>query len=248
MTRPLTQQQIQALDSYFDLMAAHPELFSGRSLRPIVRVREALEAFAAENSVVLGIAARTPYLWLVNDLVESRRTAERVVRHPYLRLIAPPEALGVHGVVVLATVRDLSALDEARVVLVEQERHATGTVEVELPRGFGEPGSTAQLHALRELAEETGYVGEAADYLGTTLTDNGISDSAVSYFHVSVTGRAAAAEEPAEAISRLLLLTPEQVWARITAGAIRDGFTVQALSLYERWLHDESKVDGDHRR
>ena len=86
---------------------------------------------------------------------------------------------------------------------------------------------------LRELQTETGYVGERAEYLGTTLTDSGLTDREVSFFHVPVTGHVAAEPETYEAIFRTVLLTKAELWSRIYSGEIRDSFTVQALALYE---------------
>jgi ADP-ribose pyrophosphatase len=230
MTRRISAHQVEALDRYFGLVQSHPDLFSARSRRPIVLQRETLEAFAEANDVVLGVSAETPYLWLINDLVESRNGAGDVLRHPYLRIIAPPDGGAEPGVVVLATVQSDSG--EA-IVLVEQERHATGTVELELPRGFGESAMSAESQALEELRAETGYVADRAEYLGTTLTNSGTSDGLVSFFHVPVTGRGVQAPEMQEAISGIVLLGKDELWARIYAGSIRDGFTVQALGLYE---------------
>jgi ADP-ribose pyrophosphatase len=159
-----------------------------------------------------------------------------VIFRQALRVIAPPDAAGATGVVVLATIHTPLSEPTESIILVEQERHATGTLELELPRGFGAPGALPEAQALRELREETGYVGDRAEYLGTTLTDSGTTDRSVCFFHIPVTGRAAAEPEPQEAISQVVLLTRSELWTRIDSGALRDGFTVQALALYERHL------------
>lgn len=233
MTRRLSEHQRNALMLYYSLLTNSPQLFSGRSRRPIVREPEILEKFAETHDVVLGVAAQTPYLWLLNDLVQSRDSSGASFYHPYLRIIAPPERAGSSGVVVLATVRGKGDQPEESIVLVEQERHATGTVEMELPRGFGNPSTSLEVHALEELRTEAGYIGEHAEHLGTTLTDSGTTDSSVSFFHVSVTGHSAQMPEPQESITQVVLLTREELWSRISSGAVRDGFTVQALAFYE---------------
>jgi ADP-ribose pyrophosphatase len=171
---------------------------------------------------------------LVNDLVQSRDSSGTSFYHPYLRIIAPPERAEAHGVVALATVHSMGIQSEESIVLVEQERHATGTIEVELPRGFGNPGTLPAVQALEELRTETGYLGEGAEYLGTTFTDSGRMDTSVSFFHIPVTGQTAKMPEPQEAVTQIVLLTREQIWSRISRGLIRDAFTVQALALYER--------------
>lgn len=236
----LSEHQREALAAYGELLRARPGLFGGREQRPVVRDPSVLEEFAREHRVVLGVAAATPYLWLVNDLVRSRDSRGNPVLHPYLRIIAPPEWTSDDqpggGSVVLATIAGPGGEAEDEIVLVEQERHATGGPELELPRGFAVPGVPPADQALAELRQETGYTGSRADLLGTTLTDSGTSDRSVSFFHVPVTGRAASAPETGEAIARTVTVPRSELWNRIEAGTVRDGFTVQALGLYERRL------------
>ena len=229
----LSEQQCDALARYYRLYESHPGLFSGRVRRPIVLEPAIVEAYAAEHRVVLGVVFETPYLWLINDLVQSQAGLGTTL-HPYLRLIAPPRATAVPGVVVLATIQAPEPSSGRQVVLVAQERHATGAIELELPRGFGEPGTSPAAQALRELRQETGYIGTEATYLGTTLTDSGTTDRSVSFFHIAVTSRVIEEPETHEAILGAVLLPLDELWNRVDSGTVHDAFTVQALALYER--------------
>lgn len=242
MNGGLSEHQRGALDRYFRLMKSHPELFTDRLRRPIVRKPVILKEFAQEHNVALGVLVETPYLWLINDLVQGRDSSGATIYYTYLRIIAPPGQGGTVGVVALATVHPEDAHGAESIVLVEQERHATGTLELELPRGFADPSEPAEVHVLQELKTETGYVGEHAKYLGTTLTDSGTTDRAVSFFHVPVTGHVAEMPESHEAIYRTMLLTREELWSRIFSGVVRDAFTVQALALYEGRLTNTGGV------
>lgn len=235
----LTKQQAEALDAYMSLMESSPQLFEGRHRRPIVTDLGMLRAYAAEHGVVLGIVVQTPYVWLVNDLVVSA-TDRGSFRHPYLRFMSPPQLGNVDGVVVLATQEDHDGVE--RVALLRIDRHATGTTELELPRGFGEAGASGAANAERELAEETGLAGSEVHYLGRMLTDTGMMSGGVSFFHIRVTGSAAAAPEAEESIQRVVFMTREQMWGAIDAGELRDAFTLQALALYERWSSGETAV------
>lgn len=48
--------------------------------------------------------------------------------------------------------------EEGHVILIEQYRHASGKVQLEIPGGMVDRGEEPQRSALRELEEETGYV------------------------------------------------------------------------------------------
>lgn len=53
-----------------------------------------------------------------------------------------------------------------QVVMIEQYRHGSSTVELEIPGGLMDAGETPVESAVRELREETGYAGENARLLG----------------------------------------------------------------------------------
>lgn len=55
---------------------------------------------------------------------------------------------------------------DGQLVMVEQYRHGTATVTLEVPGGMIDPGETPAEAARRELREETGYDCEALQWLG----------------------------------------------------------------------------------
>lgn len=64
---------------------------------------------------------------------------------------------------------------DQKLVMVEQYRHGTNTVELEIPGGMMDPHETDPVaSAVRELREETGYVGENARVLGRVLSNPAI--------------------------------------------------------------------------
>jgi 8-oxo-dGTP pyrophosphatase MutT (NUDIX family) len=63
------------------------------------------------------------------------------------------------------------------IVLVRQYRHGVGEILLELPAGSFDPAKeSAELAALRELQEETGYIGEQLTKLAT-IYDNPVKDT-----------------------------------------------------------------------
>ena len=215
-------------------MEERPGLFVGRSMRPIVRDTETLESYAAAHDIVLGVVAETPYVLFLLDLVEAPGGPGGRRIWPYQRVVSRAQLEGGVNVVVVATLEEAKLGPIGSVVLVEQERHATGAIEIELPRGFGEHGQDGPASALRELHEETGFDGDRVEFLGSTYTDSGLTDSLASFYHVSVVRRATSKPESTEAINRVRLAAPDSIWREVAAGKIRDAFTVVGLSLLER--------------
>jgi ADP-ribose pyrophosphatase len=60
---------------------------------------------------------------------------------------------------------------EGEIVLVRQYKHGLGKVILELPAGGIDPGEEPSHCAARELAEETGYVGDAPEFIASFATN-----------------------------------------------------------------------------
>jgi ADP-ribose pyrophosphatase len=231
--RELTEHQRKAIERYFEFMGAHPECFQSREYRKIVTNRSVLEKFSRKNGVVLGLSAVTPYVYFVVDLVEGPGLNNRNITYPYLRVIYRKQLEGAVNIVVLGTIENEKLGTFGSIVFVQQERHATGDLHLELPRGFGEKGLNGKEIAIQELLEETGFVGQKANMLGTTHTDTGLTDAKVSFYHVPVIGKTTQKPEEREAIHAVKLLNEDDVIRNMRNGVITDGFTVQALMLYD---------------
>jgi ADP-ribose pyrophosphatase len=80
------------------------------------------------------------------DLSRSRQRSPLSGReHSFLRLRCPD------------WVNVIAVTDSGRMVLVEQYRHGTDTMTIEIPGGAVDPGESPAVSAARELEEETGY-------------------------------------------------------------------------------------------
>ncbi|MBC7911127.1 MAG: NUDIX hydrolase [Pyrinomonadaceae bacterium] len=234
----LTQRQQEAISDYLDFTRIYPQLFSPRALRRIISDRTSLEQYAEEHGVVLGVAAETPHAYFIVDLVETNRTDGTKVQYPYLRLIYRKQLEGAVNTVVLGVIAnaELGAIDS--IVMLRQERHATGLFHLELPRGFGEVNLSGEQNALKELREETGYLGERAKILGATYTDSGVMDAMVAFYYVPIVGKLEAMPEVGEAIDEIQIISIAELWEKIRSGEVTDSFTVQALAF----LHDQAQL------
>ena len=224
----------KALDDYFVFMENHPEFFKSRELRMIIRERNLIEEYMEKNNTVIGVLVKTPYTIFVVDLVESRDVDNNIVCYPYQRSFNQKEINGAVNVVILATIENkINKINE--VILVNQERHSTGKFHLELPRGFGEIGLSGEENSLKELREETGYVGKNSTYIGSSYTDSGITNSKVSFYHIQILKKVDKDTKIEEPISNILLLSVTKIWEKIRKGEIVDSYTIQALALFEKF-------------
>ncbi|MCK9174378.1 MAG: NUDIX hydrolase [Desulforhopalus sp.] len=119
------------------------------------------------------------------------------------------------------------------IVLVRQFRFGTEAMEWELPGGIVEDGEDPLPAALRELQEETGFVGKNAEVIGRTSPNSAIQDNDL--FTILVKDAEKLAEtkmDPMEDIeTRLAGL--DEVFAMIKDGTLRHAFTQVALM---RWF------------
>ncbi|RKP23449.1 NUDIX hydrolase domain-like protein, partial [Syncephalis pseudoplumigaleata] len=86
---------------------------------------------------------------------------------------------------------------ERRIVLVRQFRPPVGKVCVEFPAGLLDPSESAEETALRELKEETGYVGRVLHTSPVVYSDPGFSGANLQYVYVDVDGTRPENEHPA---------------------------------------------------
>ena len=72
----------------------------------------------------------------------------------------------------------LALTAQKQLVMIEQFRHGSDTVELEIPGGMIDPKDTSPLEAgLRELREETGYEGAQAEVIGHVYANPAIMNN-----------------------------------------------------------------------
>lgn len=91
------------------------------------------------------------------------------------------------------------------VILVRQFRPPVGGLVVEFPAGLIDEGEDPASTAVRELAEETGYVGEVVAMGPPVYSSPGLTSEKVRYVEMRVTGQAAQQLDGEEDIEVLLV-------------------------------------------
>jgi ADP-ribose pyrophosphatase len=215
---------------YEDLRATAPELFAnppGAHQQILVDPAEVaaaerehaerlagwgMPAFMAET----GVTHADPHLMVLRDAV---RTPDGRAAG-YTRVVAAGNAAGV---VVLPRRGD-------DVLLVRHFRHSIRGWQLELPRGFGNPGSDPAGDARRELGEELGVEAVALHDLGLLYPDTGVLATAVRLFYATVSADARPVGEAGEGIDEVRAVSPAELAAMIRDETITDGFTIAAWS------------------
>lgn len=120
-------------------------------------------------------------------------------------------------------------LDDERIVLVRQFRHAAGGFLVEAPAGKLEPGEEPEDCARREVEEETGWVPGRLTALGPILTSPGFCDERIHLYTAHDLERGECAREDSEVMTTFTVGFDEAL-AMVADGRIQDAKTLAALA------------------
>jgi len=121
-------------------------------------------------------------------------------------------------------------LDDGRVVLVRQYRHAVGKTLMEIPAGTLHPNEAAEECALRELREETGYTAGHLEHLTSIYLAPGYSTELIHLF-LATNLKPASGEADEDEFVEPVAVPLEEAVSQIGEGKIQDAKTVAALLL-----------------
>lgn len=139
----------------------------------------------------------------------------------------------------------LPVLEDGRIVLVRQYRHAAGTVLWEVPAGKLEPGETPFDCARRELEEETGLAAERWTARGHAFTTPGFCNEVLHLFIADGCRFGKPHPDEDEQLAPVVM-APDDVTQLIATGAIQDFKTLVLLLSWPRDWRSEVKPVGDH--
>ena len=126
----------------------------------------------------------------------------------------------------------LPILDDGRIVLIKNQRHAIGRELLELPAGTLDPHELPEQCALRELKEETGYTAQLIEPLIWFYSSPGICDEQMHTFVAQKLEPGRTKLDEGEEI-QLWPLTYEAALAAIADGRIVDAKTIVSLLYYD---------------
>ena len=156
---------------------------------------------------------------------DGREVERMVVRHP--------------GAVALIAIDG-----EGRWLLVRQYRHPTGQELLEIPAGTLEPGEEPHATAARELREETGFAAASLERIGGAWTAPGFCDEYMHFYLATSLRPDPLPQDEDEGISAPVAMTFDELQAAIDDGAIEDGKTLAAVTLWRRYTERTARRVG----
>jgi ADP-ribose diphosphatase len=134
---------------------------------------------------------------------------------------------------------------DERLVLVEQYRHGTESIELEIPGGMMDAGDSSPVRtALRELREETGYTGTPAHIIGKIFPNPAIMSNTCHTVLVQNCELRHTVEfdQSEDLVTRLVAV--DEVPALVAGGRIRHALVAVALFHFELWRRRTARVAG----
>lgn len=215
---------------YDSLVKTHAKLFDNKNaLLNIILDQKTISEWEAKKEAEvkqkglplewakIGVVLDDPYNLIVRDLVQFPDGAMR----GYGRSIATASLRGGKGVVVLPEY-------EGKIMLLHQYRHPTRQWHYEVPRGYGEPNTPADVNALKEIEEETGGQVKELVSLGEFYNNTGWEAASVALFYAKLASVGEANVN--EGIESFVWLTVKELEEWIADEKITDGFTIAAYT------------------
>jgi ADP-ribose pyrophosphatase len=119
---------------------------------------------------------------------------------------------------------------EGNIVLVRQYRYPTGKALLEVPAGKLDPGEQPDECALRELAEETGYVAQNIRKLSSIYTTPAFTDEIIHIYIADNLTVGTSCPDDDEFLA-VEVYTKEEIRAMLKNGTINDAKSMIALML-----------------
>jgi ADP-ribose pyrophosphatase len=136
----------------------------------------------------------------------------------------------------------IAVTPDQQLVMIEQYRHGSNTVELEIPGGMIDARDASPVAAgLRELKEETGYEGERAQVIGEVFPNPAImSNTCFTVLVQDCRYRHPVEFDHGEDIQTQLVPVRE-IPSLVAAGKIRHSLVLVGLYRFDLWLHSQRR-------
>ncbi len=225
---------MDALHKYLILIHQRPEMFRNKGEKGEIKIITEGKRILAEQKKIrtklkkegnpphwidIGVLAEDQWFYILRDMVEF--PDGRV--GGYIRWInrKSEECGGFNSV--------LMCVQDDRVLMIRKFRHEERNWSWEFPRGFGEPGLSAEKNALTELQEEIGVFNATLTRL--TKVKEGKGGTAV--FLVEIPKGQKITLEKHEGLSKYRWVKMAQLEQIVKKGQLSDWFSLWAYSLFE---------------
>ena len=181
-------------------------------------------------------------------LVEEKLAREELLEGGFLHVVRDTVRLPDGGtatrefVLHPGAVAVVPILDDGRLVLERQYRHAVGGVMIEFPAGKLDPGEERLACAQRELLEETGYVAKEWAYAFTMYPTVAYSDEFIDIWFARGLELQAANLDQGEFLE-VITATPEEFLGWCRDGLVRDSKTLAAAFWVQNFCSGAWKPD-----
>jgi len=170
----------------------------------------------------------------------EKRASRLVSDHHIFKIredqVINPRTENEHSMVVLECpdwVNIIALTPDREVVLVEQYRQGSETVELEIPGGMMDPGEKDPVTtAVRELTEETGYTGQNARKIGECFANPAIMDNHVHTILVENCRLTGEVKLDAGEDIATVLIKAENLPQMVREGKIRHSIILAALQFF----------------
>lgn len=126
---------------------------------------------------------------------------------------------------------------QSQILLIYTSRSPFDNMQWEIPRGYSKNNESAEQTAIRETAEETGYIIREEDLtvIGKIKPNSSLMQSEIKLFHAEIKNKIDRDEidiDQDEGIVQAMFFDSKDVFEAVASGDITDSFTLSALACY----------------